>query len=472
MKVGIIGLGVIGRAQVRMFAAHHLIRYDIASGEDYPGAELAGCDLAVICVPTPEGPGGHADVTAVWNAVTALPDGVPALIRSTIPPGTTAEIAAACPARHVAHCPEFLHERQGAAWRESTDVPFLIIGGDPAAREYMARRMSEVHPGRAWKCDAVVAELAKYAANVAWATRVTMVNELAAVAAAHGVDWERLREAWLLDPRVSPAYTRMEGFPPGYGGACWPKDLAALTASSAARGYQPRFLEAVAAANDRFTAPAVTWDVLIATIPHRHDKLTGLLAELERQGARVPGFGVRVFRDNMETAYGDKCQVLVDSSAAEYVSFFDDDDFPAPDFVARVMAALEAERPDYVGFAVEWTRDGHPQVPVEHSLRHAGWAAQPDMLTRDIVHFNPIRRELALLGRWEGGYAADGRWADQVRASGRVRTEAWLDGGPAYQYRNSTSAGFESLRAPWDDAGYEQAMPLPRGDWLTLVGAS
>jgi hypothetical protein len=46
--------------------------------------------------------------------------------------------------------------------------------------------------------------------------------------------------------------------------------------------------------------------------------LDALLAELGRQ--LLPGVGVRVFRDNLETVYGEKCQRLLDSSTADYVS--------------------------------------------------------------------------------------------------------------------------------------------------------
>jgi len=57
---------------------------------------------------------------------------------------------------------------------------------------------------------------------------------------------------WLADKRVNPSYTSMEGFPPGFDGACWPKDLAALIAASADAGYEAVFLRAVSDANDWF----------------------------------------------------------------------------------------------------------------------------------------------------------------------------------------------------------------------------
>jgi len=177
-----------------------------------------------------------------------------------------------------------------------------------------------------------------------------------------------------------------------------------------------------------------TWDILIASIVHRTGQLTELLHELGRQilQAHTPSaVGVRVFRDNLETQYGDKCQILLDSSDAEYVSWFDDDDWPAEDFVPAIMKALKEHRPDYVGFNVHFTEDGVYQVPVIHSLQYPGWHGgfgdNGQGLTRDIVHFNPIRRELAVQGHWEGWAASDVRWADQLRALGCVKTEVYFD---------------------------------------------
>lgn len=168
----------------------------------------------------------------------------------------------------------------------------------------------------------------------------------------------------------------------------------------------------------------MTWDLLIASIEHRTDMLDELLGELERQ--LQPGVGVRVFRDNLETVYGEKCQRLLNASTADYVSFLDDDDWIAPDFIETIMEALEQE-PDYVGFKVLYTENGEPRIPVFHTLKYGGWVNNPEALYRDIVHFNPIRRDLAIQGQWEGGDGADRRWADQLRGLGIVQNEVYID---------------------------------------------
>src|SRR3954465_13263584 len=119
----------------------------------------------------------------------------------------------------------------------------------------------------------------------------------------------------------------------------------------------------------------MTWDILICSIVHRTNMLALLLKELERQ--LVPGVGVRVFRDNLETVYGEKCQRLLDSSTADYVSFLADDDWVAPDFIASIMEA-PASGPDHRGFKGLYTVDGHPQIPVFHTLKYDGWVNNPE----------------------------------------------------------------------------------------------
>jgi len=196
------------------------------------------------------------------------------------------------------------------------------------------------------------------------------------------------------------------------------------------------------------TARGPTWDILIASILHRTDMLDELLAELERQLA--PGVGVRVFRDNLETPLSEKCQRLLDSSQADYVSFIDDDDRIAEDFVKTIMKALR-KRPDYVGFKVLYTVNGEPQQPALHSLKHNGWTNTPEALYRDISHLNPILRDLALRSAWSGrdDNVCDAQWAAGLSALGCVKTEVWIDRELYhYRYRPTVSFAVSAAQAP------------------------
>jgi UDPglucose 6-dehydrogenase len=82
MRVGIIGLGVIGSAQAEMFAAHDLVTYDPARDTEYP-AGMAECDFAIICVGTPERPDGRADLAYVEQAASRAQGGFTRMPRSS-----------------------------------------------------------------------------------------------------------------------------------------------------------------------------------------------------------------------------------------------------------------------------------------------------------------------------------------------------------------------------------------------------
>lgn len=205
------------------------------------------------------------------------------------------------------------------------------------------------------------------------------------------------------------------------------------------------------------------WDILITSIPHRHRKLLALLEHLDAQLRDQEQVGAILYRDDLEVPYGDKTRALIEASAAGYVSSFDDDDSCSPDFIRSVTAALR-EKPDYVGFMVRWTQNGEPRIPVRHSLEAGGWHDTPWELQRDIAQFNPLRRTLAMPEAWHGGWEAERRWSDAVRASGLVVTEEFI-GDEMYYYQNNTHDTFQTDRRP---LGY---MPvLPGYPWLRQIG--
>ena len=252
MKVGIVGLGVIGTAQMVMFGEHVHVSYDPAAHDLYPYDRFAECDFAVVCVGTPPQPDGRADLSHVEDATGRLPVKLPVALRSTVPPGTTDRLL---DGRLYAHVPEFMGENVLHSWQRSEQVPYMIVGGGtPEAGLFFEQAFSRVFRGTIHTCSAREAELAKYAANLYWATRVTFVNEFAMICQTFGVDYERVRDAWLQDPRMSEPYTQRAGYPPGFDGRCWPKDLEALIGASTDAGYQPDFLWAVSDANDKFRA--------------------------------------------------------------------------------------------------------------------------------------------------------------------------------------------------------------------------
>jgi glycosyltransferase involved in cell wall biosynthesis len=208
----------------------------------------------------------------------------------------------------------------------------------------------------------------------------------------------------------------------------------------------------------------VKFSILIPTIPHRHERLCPLLAELDRQ--MLPDAEVLLYRDNLQATYGEKNQRLLDMSDGDYIAFMDDDDWISPNYIRLILAALETS-PDTVGFPEFRMVDGKHQETFlysmhDHSAEFPG--AEPGGVLGSISQRCPIRRDLARLGRWRGGYGADASWAFKVQASGRVHTEAWIPE-PLYYYQRRTADSFLTPRRPFP----EPLPDLPSYRWLHAI---
>src|SRR6185437_11166126 len=221
LRAAVIGLGVVGQAQVRLFGDMVHVTFDPKAGKRYPSRRVGQCDFAVVAVGTPQGRDGSADLSFLRAALDRIPPEIPVMVRSTIPPGTMAGLEKA--RSLVVHVPEFLNEREDGAWRESSDVPFVILGGDPPARDFFLPVLGKVSGAPVHSCTGLHAELIKYTANCWLAAQVTFANEMDRACQAFGASWPLVREGWLQDPRSSASHTNVEG--PGFGGRCLPKDL-------------------------------------------------------------------------------------------------------------------------------------------------------------------------------------------------------------------------------------------------------
>ena len=110
---------------------------------------------------------------------------------------------------------------------------------------------------------------------------------------------------------------------------------------------------------------------------------------------------------------------------AGVINFIDDDDLVPEDYVATILPLLDGV--DYIGHRIQFYLDGALDRPIFHSLKYHGWTTVGGVHYRDISHVNPMRRELALAVPMEGGVAEDFRWAANLRATGLVKTEHYID---------------------------------------------
>jgi UDPglucose 6-dehydrogenase len=202
-------------------------------------------DVHFLCVGTPEGEAGRADLSAVHAAAAALAPHLsgPCLVvgKSTVPVGTArrvlGELRAGAPAEDavdLAWNPEFL--REGFAVQDSLAPDRIVLGvagdgAEAALREIYRTPLENGSP--LLVMDLETAELVKVAANAFLATKISFINAMAEVCEQSGADVMALAEALGHDARIGRRFLS-PGL--GYGGGCLPKDIRGFRATAADLG--------------------------------------------------------------------------------------------------------------------------------------------------------------------------------------------------------------------------------------------
>jgi len=225
-------------------------------------ASVAHGALQFIAVGTPPDEDGSADLKHVVAAARGIGrhmDGYRVVVtKSTVPVGTADKVRAAIQeelaargARHelsVVSNPEFLKE--GAAIEDFMRPDRIVVGADDARAGALLRELYapfQRNHERILMMSVRSAELTKYAANAMLATRISFMNELANLAERLGADIEEVRQGIGSDPRIGYHFL-YAGV--GYGGSCFPKDVAALQRTAEEAGRPLQLVSAVEKVNE------------------------------------------------------------------------------------------------------------------------------------------------------------------------------------------------------------------------------
>jgi UDPglucose 6-dehydrogenase len=217
----------------------------------------------LIAVGTPPDEDGSADLRHVLAVARCIGERLTryaiVVTKSTVPVGTAdkvrQEVQAAMENRDigvefdVVSNPEFLKE--GAAIEDFMRPDRVVVGTDNPRTTELMRTLYDPftrHHDRLVVMDIRSAELTKYAANAMLATKISFMNELAAVAERVGADIEKVRLGIGSDPRIGYSFI-YPGI--GYGGSCFPKDVKALIRSASHVGHSTELLRAVENVNER-----------------------------------------------------------------------------------------------------------------------------------------------------------------------------------------------------------------------------
>ncbi len=225
---------------------------------DLPSA-LDGAEAVFIAVGTPTRRGdGHADLTYVMAAAEEIAgivrDYIVIVTKSTVPVGTNRKVKQtvhkANPdlAFDVASNPEFL--REGAAIDDFMRPDRVVVG---VQTDRAADVMAEIYRPLFLRDFPIVvtdlesAEMIKYAANAFLATKITFINEIAALCERTGADVKQVAKGMGLDGRIGNKFLHAG---PGYGGSCFPKDTKALARIGQENAVPMQITEAVIKVND------------------------------------------------------------------------------------------------------------------------------------------------------------------------------------------------------------------------------
>ncbi|MCI0841883.1 MAG: UDP-glucose/GDP-mannose dehydrogenase family protein [Chloroflexi bacterium] len=286
MKVSVIGLGYVGSVAAAGLASagHDVLGIDINADRIREYRELrlpifepglrellkAGVDggklsfaanqdvneplgeVVVIATGTPPTETGSADLSQVKESLKWVRDRCggehTVLVKSTVPPGTGERLK-----KTILHNsglsyvsnPEFL--REGHAIHDWFHPDRIVVGGDKGALATLQALYTGIEAPYVLT-NITSAEMIKYTANAFLATKISFINEIAALCDRLGATIDDVSEGISLDPRIGPSFLKAGV---GYGGSCFPKDVRALDQVALTNDHNFELLRAVITVNNR-----------------------------------------------------------------------------------------------------------------------------------------------------------------------------------------------------------------------------
>ena len=242
-----------------------LMQENYASGQlqftDNVKQAVRDAEVVFLCVGTPPKPDGTVDMSyleaagkEVCDALAELQNEymVTIIVKSTVPAGTNRKLYNFLKTQtkafvQVVSNPEFLKE--GTAVNDCLNPDRIVIGGESTEAFRMMRRLYDPLVKReenfltmSWES----AELTKYAANSMLAARISFMNEMTILCEHFNADVEDIRKGIGSDNRIGPSFLKAGC---GYGGSCFPKDVAAMEHISRSAGYESLFINAIQTIN-------------------------------------------------------------------------------------------------------------------------------------------------------------------------------------------------------------------------------
>ena len=232
-----------------------LVAEGIASGRltftDDPVAAASEAGFVYLCVPTPQGDDGSADLSYLEAAARQIGPHQQAetivVNKSTVPVGSANFVAQVIGRGdiQVVSNPEFL--REGTAVHDFLNPDRVVIGADDQSAAIRIAGLYLGLPAPLMVTDPASAETIKYASNAFLAMKLSFVNAIANLCEVVGADVSDVVLGMGYDKRIGHDFLRPG---PGWGGSCFPKDSRALRYMASEAGYEFGILDAVLEANE------------------------------------------------------------------------------------------------------------------------------------------------------------------------------------------------------------------------------
>jgi UDPglucose 6-dehydrogenase len=224
--------------------------------------EVCNTEISFICVGTPSGPEGEADLSMIEAASRSVGESLQegdgyhvVAVKSTVPPGTTQDLVMPTVLRRsgsvggerelgFAMNPEFL--REGLAVQDFMQPDRIVIGCSDTKAGDLVESIYERLNAPVIRVGLSSAEMIKYASNALLATKISFSNEIGNICKKIGIDVYEVMRGVGMDHRISPHFLNAGA---GFGGSCFPKDVMAMIRLAELIGEDPVLLKSVVEVN-------------------------------------------------------------------------------------------------------------------------------------------------------------------------------------------------------------------------------
>lgn len=259
MRIGIIGMGYVGGAIAWAHQGVDMVIRDPKLPNSAGLDEFNNCDAIYVCVPSPcvdpKLEDGRCDTSILETVLkellfTLINKQIPIICKTTAPPSVYARLQKEYP--NIVYAPEFLTAANSLM--DYINTEHVILGGD---YDWCVKARKIIQLGlplpqeKFTITDIKAAALFKYMMNSYLATKVTFMNEFYQLADQSGVEWDDIKYLAARDSRIGTTHMNVPG-PDGqfgWGGACFPKDVAAIITEAIDRGVDLELLDRVETIN-------------------------------------------------------------------------------------------------------------------------------------------------------------------------------------------------------------------------------